>query len=218
MKFSTFNFKPLLLFITAMLFNISFAQNASLSGTVLDESGAPIPGVNILIKESSKAVSTDFDGRYFFPNIKSGTLTITASYIGYKNASFTIIANQDTVKNITLLEDSNVLDDVIITGVVNPRTKIKSSVSVTSINNTQIEQSAPRSTAEIFRTMFVVCQFLLEVLNICKFKKMAYQYYYLEIFLLQQQIFLQDLMGMWLEWRQFVGDLHQRSHLTRLEE
>ena len=153
MKFSTFNFKPLLLFITAMLFNISFAQNASLSGTVLDESGAPIPGVNILIKESSKAVSTDFDGRYFFPNIKSGTLTITASYIGYKNASFTIIANQDTVKNITLLEDSNVLDDVIITGVVNPRTKIKSSVSVTSINNTQIEQAAPRSTAEIFRTI-----------------------------------------------------------------
>ena len=104
MKFSTFNFKPLLSFITAMLFNISFAQNASLSGTVLDESGAPIPGVNILIKETSKAVSTDFDGRYFFPNIKSGTLTITASYIGYKNVSFTIFANQDTVKNITLLK------------------------------------------------------------------------------------------------------------------
>lgn len=45
------------------------------------------------------------------------------------------------------------IEEVVITGVVNQRSKIKSSVSVSSISAVQVEQSAPRSTAEIFRTI-----------------------------------------------------------------
>jgi outer membrane receptor protein involved in Fe transport len=52
----------------------------------------------------------------------------------------------DTIKSIKL-------EDVVVTGVVNPKAKIKSSVSITSLDVKQIEQSAPRSTAEIFRSI-----------------------------------------------------------------
>ncbi|SNR42097.1 TonB-dependent receptor [Flavobacterium sp. ov086] len=45
------------------------------------------------------------------------------------------------------------LEDVVVTGVANPKAKIKSSVSITTLNVKQIEQSAPRSTAEIFRSI-----------------------------------------------------------------
>ena len=45
------------------------------------------------------------------------------------------------------------LEDVVITGVANPRAKIKSSVSITTMDVNRIEQSAPRSTAEIFRSI-----------------------------------------------------------------
>ncbi|WP_281297448.1 TonB-dependent receptor [Flavobacterium limnophilum] len=45
------------------------------------------------------------------------------------------------------------LEDVVITGVANPKAKIKSSVSITTLDVKQIEQSAPRSTAEIFRSI-----------------------------------------------------------------
>ena len=45
------------------------------------------------------------------------------------------------------------LEDVVITGVANPKAKIKSSVSITTMDVKQIEQSAPRSTAEIFRSI-----------------------------------------------------------------
>ena len=45
------------------------------------------------------------------------------------------------------------LEDVVITGVVNPKAKIKSSVSITTMDAKQIDQSAPRSTAEIFRSI-----------------------------------------------------------------
>ncbi|MCF8321544.1 MAG: TonB-dependent receptor [Flavobacterium sp.] len=53
---------------------------------------------------------------------------------------------KDTIK-------SNKLDEIVVTGVVNPKSKIKSSVSITTLDIKQIEQSAPRSTAEIFRTI-----------------------------------------------------------------
>lgn len=45
------------------------------------------------------------------------------------------------------------LEDVVVTGVVNPKAKIKSSVSITTMDVKQIDQSAPRSTAEIFRSI-----------------------------------------------------------------
>lgn len=45
------------------------------------------------------------------------------------------------------------LEDVVVTGVVNPKAKIKSSVSITTIDAKLIDQSAPRSTAEIFRSI-----------------------------------------------------------------
>ncbi|HQF47917.1 MAG TPA: TonB-dependent receptor [Flavobacterium alvei] len=45
------------------------------------------------------------------------------------------------------------LEDIVITGVANPKAKIKSSVSITTMDVKQVEQSAPRSTAEIFRSI-----------------------------------------------------------------
>ncbi|OUD34694.1 TonB-dependent receptor [Flavobacterium sp. FPG59] len=153
MKKSILFIRQIGVIVALLLFNLSFAQNSTVTGVVSDVNGAPIPGVNILIKDSSKSVVTDIDGKYNFSNLKNGTFDFIASYIGYKNVMFKIEVNGNVIKNITLTEDNNVLDDVIITGVVNPRTKIKSSVSITSINTKEIEQSAPRSTAEIFRTI-----------------------------------------------------------------
>ena len=55
--------------------------------------------------------------------------------------------------DITMSEDAESLDQVIVTGVTNPKSKIESSVSVTTMSPAVIEQSAPRTTAEIFRTI-----------------------------------------------------------------
>lgn len=139
--------------VALLLFNISFSQNANLSGTVTDVSGAPIAGVNMAIKNANKAIATDANGKYAFANLKNGTISVVATYIGFKTEEFKITINGNTIQNITLLEDANVLEDVVITGVVNPKAKIKSSVSITTLGTEQVTQSAPRSTAEIFRTI-----------------------------------------------------------------
>ncbi len=67
-----------------------------------------------------------------------------------------MFANSMFSQNAKVVADStktNALEEVFVTGVVNPKTKIKSSVSITTLGVKQIEQSAPRSTAEIFRTI-----------------------------------------------------------------
>jgi outer membrane receptor protein involved in Fe transport len=65
------------------------------------------------------------------------------------NLSFS--QNETTPVNDTI--KTTQLEDVVVTGVVNPKAKIKSSVSITTLDVKQIEQSAPRSTAEIFRSI-----------------------------------------------------------------
>ena len=61
--------------------------------------------------------------------------------------------SQKETKMVTDTTKTNALEEVFVTGVVNPKTKIKSSVSITTLGIKQIEQSAPRSTAEIFRSI-----------------------------------------------------------------
>jgi len=146
-------FKKMGLVTAVLLFNFSFSQNSNLSGTVSDASGAPLVGVNIAIKNTTKAIATDQNGKYTFSNLQNGTITIIATYVGFKTAELNIAINGSTVQDVSLTEDANVLQDVVVTGVVNPKAKIKSSVSITSLGTEQITQSAPRSTAEIFRTI-----------------------------------------------------------------
>lgn len=141
------------LIVALLLFNLSFSQNSTLSGVVSDANGNPISGVNITIQNTEKGTSTSFDGSYQFSNLQNGNVIIIASYIGYKTAQTSVNINGNVIQNISMTADANLLNDVIITGVVSPRTKIKSSVSITSLNTKQIEQSAPRSTAEIFRSI-----------------------------------------------------------------
>lgn len=153
MKKSTLLIKRLGLILALLLVNLSFSQNATLSGVVSDAKGNPIPGVNVSIQNTTKATATDADGKYVVSNLQNGEVVVIASYIGYKTVSTKVNVDGVTVQNISMTEDANVLDDVVVTGVVNPRAKIKSSVSITSLDVNQVQQSAPRSTAEIFRTI-----------------------------------------------------------------
>ena len=153
MKKSNLVLKRLGLIVALLLVNLTFSQNSTVSGIVSDNSGAPLPGVNILIKNTNKAVSTDLDGKYAFTKIDNGNITLVASYIGFKTLEINVSVSDNTVQNITVVEDANVLEDVVVTGVVNPKSRLESSVSVSSIGTKQIEQSAPRTTGEVFRNI-----------------------------------------------------------------
>ena len=143
------------LLMLMLCFSVSavFSQS-NVSGNVTDEAGMPLAGVNIIINGTTQGAVSDFDGNYTISNVEDGTYTVNATYLGYSRFSKSItVAGQDVVLNVVMTEDAESLDQVIVTGVTNPKSRIESSVSVTTMRPKLIEQSAPRTTAEIFRTI-----------------------------------------------------------------
>ena len=74
-------FKWILTLLTVLSIQFSFAQEKTISGIVTDNTG-PLPGVNVIIKGTTKGVQTDFDGKY---SIKANTGDVLVfSFIGLK--------------------------------------------------------------------------------------------------------------------------------------
>lgn len=128
------------------------SQTTSINGTVLDEDGEPLIGATIMVKDNAGiGTVTDIDGRYKLLTNTPTPFNIEISYVGYSNA--TALIEDSGQFDFTLGSDALGLDEVVVTGVVNSKSKLESSVSITTLKPDGIAQSSPRTTAEIFRTI-----------------------------------------------------------------
>jgi TonB-linked SusC/RagA family outer membrane protein len=118
------------------------SQDFEVSGVVSDEAGIPIPGVNVLVKNTNRGVQTDFDGAY---NIEvSQGETLSFSYIGFKTTEI-VVEDGDSEINVILEEDLSSLDEVVVTGY---STQLRSNMATAvSKLDTKVLESAPRSNA-----------------------------------------------------------------------
>ncbi|MFG6686720.1 SusC/RagA family TonB-linked outer membrane protein [Mariniflexile sp. HNIBRBA6329] len=106
------SFKYLTFAAFMLLCGVFYAQEKSITGQVKDASGIPLPGVNVLIKNTTKGAQTDFDGNFTI-NGKPGDVLVI-SYIGMKTTEITVGSTSNY--NITLQEDASQLDEVIVVG------------------------------------------------------------------------------------------------------
>ncbi len=90
---------------------ITFAQERTITGTVVDEDGLPLPGVTVLIKGTNTGTQTDFDGNYSIGADQGDILVY--SFVGMETAEYTV-ENVDTI-DVTLTTDSAQLDEVVVT-------------------------------------------------------------------------------------------------------
>ena len=91
---------------------IAFCQS-SLNGTVSEqESGLPLPGVNVLIKGTAIGTTTDFDGNYQI-SAQNGDV-IVFSYVGFTTQEISF--NNQSQLNIVMIEDASALDEVVLIG------------------------------------------------------------------------------------------------------
>ena len=103
-------FNGILTLLLALVVQISFAQERTISGTVSDESG-PLPGVSVLKKGTTSGTETDFDGNYSI-KAKTGDVLVF-SFVGMKTAERVVGSSN----NISLtLETDNLLEEVIVVG------------------------------------------------------------------------------------------------------
>lgn len=151
MKKITNFLKKSIFLIAILLFNQSFAQNGSLSGKVTNSNGLPLNGANVSV--GSKTTTTSEDGSYLLSDLQNGLTTIKVTMSGFSDLKKEIEINGSTVSDFQLQEKASNIDEIVVTGVVKSATKLQSSVSVSSVSGLQIEQAAPRATAEIFRSI-----------------------------------------------------------------
>lgn len=119
----------LLLFFSLVTTAATFAQvtTSSLSGTVVDEKGLPLPGVTIIALHgptgTNYATATRADGRYNLPNLRvGGPYTVTFKFIGFNdnvNSDVTLSLGQEFKINAKMLPTSTLLNEVQIVGTQN---------------------------------------------------------------------------------------------------
>ncbi|WP_418502161.1 SusC/RagA family TonB-linked outer membrane protein [Flagellimonas sp.] len=103
----------LLTLLLAFVVHISFAQDKTITGTVTDANGLPLPGVNIVVEGTTTGTQTDFDGNYIITASQGQTLLFT--YIGQRAARRTV--GSTNVVNVQMEEDTQALDEVVVTAV-----------------------------------------------------------------------------------------------------
>lgn len=110
---------------------ITSAQGLQVSGTVYDgTSGGPLAGASIVVKGTANGVSSDFDGNYTISDVPEGA-TLVFSYLGFQTQEIAVSSSQTL--NVTLDEDAESLDQVIVVGYGTQRKKeITGAVSVIS--------------------------------------------------------------------------------------
>ena len=118
-------FKTLILFSLTILTTLHVvAQTGKISGTIMDgEFNEPMAFANILIKNTTKGTTSDFDGKYNI-DIEPGLYTVVFSYIGYQTIEISdvnVVADDDVILDVTL--NTNSLENVIITTTIRKNTE-----------------------------------------------------------------------------------------------
>ncbi|MFK8283628.1 SusC/RagA family TonB-linked outer membrane protein [Capnocytophaga canis] len=90
------------------------AQTVSVKGTVTDESKVPLPGVSVLIKNTTRGVATDFDGKYEIKANQGDVLVF--SYLGFVTQEKIVGGGNSLIINVLLTEEAQQLEDVVVVG------------------------------------------------------------------------------------------------------
>lgn len=136
-------FKILLIVVVGLLLSVdAFAQQIAIKGIVKDTTGEPVIGANVVVKGTTNGTITDFDG-IFQLSANQGDI-ITVSFIGYQPQELPAAASM----NITLKDDTELLDEVVVIGYGSVK-KSDLSGSVVAVKAEEMNRGAVTSPQEL---------------------------------------------------------------------
>ncbi|MEZ4883487.1 MAG: TonB-dependent receptor [Chitinophagales bacterium] len=150
-----------LMLITFLFFTVQhlFSQNSGgVKGTVVNTQGETLPGTNVVLKgDFPRGTITDENGNYEISNLPPGVyeVEISFTFIGYKPSTkrFTVRSGQVTTLNVILEEQALQMSQVVVTGTFDERTKLESSVGITTLNPKGIEERNARSAGDLLQAV-----------------------------------------------------------------
>ncbi|RDK89267.1 SusC/RagA family TonB-linked outer membrane protein [Marinirhabdus gelatinilytica] len=140
-------FSGILTLLLALVVQLTFAQEKTISGTVTDNTGLPLPGVNIVVKGTTNGTQSDFDGNYSIQ--ASVGQTLVYSYVGFKTTERPVTAATSNI-SFQMEEDAQALEEVVVTGYGIAREKKALGYAVSTINAEEIEN---KPEADVVRSL-----------------------------------------------------------------
>lgn len=122
-------------------------DTGQVTGKVVDATGEPIIGASILIKGTTNGFITDIDGNFTLKNVPADAV-LEISFIGYQKQEIKV--DGKSVINITLQEDTEMLEEVVVVGYGSMRKKDLTG-AVVQINPTKIADSNPTNVQDLLR-------------------------------------------------------------------
>ena len=116
-------------------------QNKRITGVVVDSKGEPVIGANVVVKGTTNGNITDVDGKFTIEQVSENAI-LQISYIGYKSQDVPV--KNKSHFNITLSEDSEALDEVVVVG-YGSTVKKDLTTAVTSVKSKDFLQGAANS-------------------------------------------------------------------------
>ncbi len=120
---------------------IASAQNYEVKGVVVGVGGEPLPGVSIVVKNTTKGTSTDFEGNFSLSSIQKGEILVF-SYVGFSTKEVAI--NNSNSLNVILAENAESLDEVVVIGYGTQKKSVVtgaiSSVKAEELENLPVER------------------------------------------------------------------------------
>src|SRR5881394_748976 len=135
-----------MIFFFALLFSDHLFAQSAITGTVLDNKGAPIKGVSILVKGSSAGTSTAENGSFSITASKKDILVISA--VGYLTQEVAI--GSQTSVNVSLSASAGQLDEVVVTGYGTQRRKEVTS-AITTVSAAQFNKGNINDVAQLLQ-------------------------------------------------------------------
>jgi TonB-linked SusC/RagA family outer membrane protein len=131
-------FSGILTLLLVLVVQLTFAQEKTISGTVTDNTGLPLPGVNIIVKGTTNGTQSDFDGNYSVQAAVGQTLSY--SYVGFKSTEIAVTASSNTI-NLNMEEDAAQLEEVVVTASGIKKEKKALGYAVSSIKEEAIKDN-----------------------------------------------------------------------------
>jgi TonB-linked SusC/RagA family outer membrane protein len=131
-------FSGILTLLLAFVVQLTFAQEKTVTGTIVDASGMPLPGATVLIKGTTSGTSSDFDGNYSI-TVNTGA-TLVFSFVG--NTTKEIVVGASNRIDVTLSEDAQALTEVVVTALGIKRNERSLGYSVSAVKSEQITENS----------------------------------------------------------------------------
>ncbi|WOD44706.1 TonB-dependent receptor [Hwangdonia lutea] len=132
--------KTILPFLLLLFCGLTYSQTTSISGTVVDDSGQPLPGANIIVTGTSIGTVTDFDGAFNLSVGENPPFSVQASMIGFETVTIEVTKNNQVLNFV--LNEGTALDEVVISASRTPERIFESPVTVERFGLKEIKNTA----------------------------------------------------------------------------